>query len=208
MNRTDAALFKQLDVDLRLEAKNHLWWSRVTGDIEYVESLDNNDYWMKPSGDIIDRATKPAPNGFGDVMLVPMQMQLAGVGTYGDATLIGREEPTARKVAAVHWNQIRHAVPMQEGMMDLIREEPWKAYELCRPQLAEWHAQMENWEITSALMEGVDEHISTPTADPTYGQGLGCAKRLHPNLYTWTGASDAAGALARIAQTAGEFQFR
>lgn len=207
MDRTTATLFRQLDTDLRMEEKQHLWWSNFMSEIEYIESMSNSQVNFKPSGNVIDVATKPnTMQGFGDVMFLPMEMQLSGTGIMGDATLIGNEEPAARKIAAVHYNQIRHATPLQEGEMDLMREEPWNAMELKKGELGYWHAQTKNWNIIHALYLGVSENIYRPTTDATYGQGLGVARRLHPNMYYYleTGASHAGASLTRIG-TAGKF---
>ncbi|HNX38852.1 MAG TPA: hypothetical protein PKI15_10880, partial [Candidatus Cloacimonadota bacterium] len=63
----------------------------------------------------------------------------------------------------------------------------------------------ENWEITSSLYEGASEALTLSGADPVYGQGMAISKRYHPNLYTWTGATDATGALGLVAASAGLF---
>jgi len=204
MTRAEALLCRQMSTELSLEKKQHLWWSNVTGDIEYVEGNTNDNYSMKPSGKIIDKANRPSPSGFGDVMLLPMEMQLAGVGVMGAATLLGKEEAAARKVAVLHWNKRRHAVPLQESEMDMFSEAPWKAWELKRGELAYWHAQVENYDITMSMYEGLSENLSTSTTDATLGNGLGIAKRYHPNFYYYLGTSATNGTLTRLG-SAGKF---
>lgn len=190
-----------LNEQLRRDAVSHLFWSDYMGCVNPLDKETNNNDKFKPSGMPIEVNERGFTEGIGDRMLIPMQLHLAGPATYGDATLIGNEEDAARKWAYVHFNQIRHAATVQKGRMDRLREDALKAAEHAQPDLSIWHSQMENWNITLALIEGVDEGMSTSPTDETYGEGLGLSKRYSPNLFVWIGATAAAASLVRVGDT-------
>ena len=182
-NSTIAAAVTALDETMRREAKRHLWWSRFMGNVQKVESY-NNDTDFAASGKPIEVQSLKGGPGLGDRMLIPMLMELAGLGRLGDAVMLGNEEDFARKYAMIHYNQIRHAVPVKKGKKDYSNEEILRMMEYCQPLLSWWHAQRENWEIISSIYLGAGEALTTGTTDATFGQGLGIDKRVHPNLYT------------------------
>lgn len=206
MNRNSpAALALQaISEELRRDFANYCFWSRFTGDINKVGDKRTNDPEnFRPSGAVIDKNPGIKSHGIGDRMLIPLQMHLAGPATYGDATLIGNEESIGRKWAHVAYNTVRHATTIREGEMDELRENYLKAADYVRGDEAIWHAQMHNFFVTQAFMEGVSENLSTIATDDVYGEGLGIQKRYHPNYYVYTGAgnADAAGTLTRIGAT-------
>lgn len=204
MTRNDpiALALQAMSEELRRDVVNHLFWSKFQGSIMPAEkSKSNNIMDARPSGKPIDVNTGISSHGIGDRMLIPMQQHLSGPPTYGDATLIGNEESPSRKWGHVAYNMVRHAITLREGEMDELREDALKAADYMRPDLALWHSQMENYYVTDALMCGVSENLYTTATDETYGQGLGIAKRYHPNLYTFTGATAAAGVLTRVGTT-------
>lgn len=205
MQRTDISNLglQPLDVKLRKEVRRHLWFSKFKGNI--TQEYDyNNDPVLKASGKPIEVNDKLKSIGIGDRLLIPMQKDLAGAPTLGDAVLIGREEPRARAYAKIGYNQVRHAVPIKLGEMDEARERAFRAAESELESLAWWHAQYENYNILTSIYEGASENLYTTKTNPDYGQGLGIPRRFHPNLYKFTGASDSAGALDKIGD-AGKF---
>lgn len=185
------------DEKLRREVKRKLFWSKFMGNVSRGEDF-SNDPELKPSGKPIEVNMKLRTAGIGDRLLIPLQKSLAGKATYGDATLIGREENNARVYAKVGYNQVRHGVVTQKGQMDYTRERIFNAIEYSREDLSDWHANMENFNIVASIYEGVSESLSVSASSEEYGQGLGLPRRWHPNMYTFTGASDAAGVLTKI----------
>lgn len=207
MNRNDpiALALQAMSEELRRDVVDFLFWSKFQGSIMPAgKEKTNNISDARPSGKPIDVNHGIKAHGIGDRMLIPMQQHLAGPPTYGSATLIGNEESPARKWGHIAYNMVRHAVTLQEGEMEDLREDALKAADYLRPDLALWHAQMENYYVSDAIYNGVSENLYTSATHEDFGQGLGIAKRYHPNLYTWTGASDAAGALTRVG-TANKF---
>jgi hypothetical protein len=88
--------------------------------------------------------------------------------------------------------------------MDEAREKAFRAAESELESLAWWHAQYENYNILTSIYEGASENLYTTKTNPDYGQGLGIPRRFHPNLVTFTGASDSAGVLTKVG-SAGKF---
>lgn len=187
-----------LDLKLRAEVKRHLWFSRFKGSVTEGRTY-NNDPTLKPSGSPIEVNKNLRSIGYGDRLLIPMEKDLAGAPTLGDAVLVGREEETARAYAKVGYNRVRHAIPVQLGSMDKAREKAFRAAEDNLQKLAWWHAQYENYNILTAIYEGASENLYTTNTNPDYGQGLGVPRRFHPNLYNFK-----AGALNKIG-AAGKF---
>lgn len=182
-NSTIAAAVTALDENLRRETKRHLFWSRFMGNIQQVESFNNGpDY--SPSNRPIEVNNMMDNPGLGDRMLIPMTMELAGLGRLGDAVMLGHEEDIARKYAMIHYNQIRHGVPVQKGKKEYNIDKILNILEDNVGKLGWWHAQMENWQIITAIYLGTAEMLHTSATDATYGQGLGLDKRVHPNLYS------------------------
>lgn len=193
-----------LDVKLRRETQRHLWFSRFKGSITKGNDY-NNDPTLKASGSPIEVNHKLKSLGIGDRLLIPMQKDLAGAPTLGDSVLIGREESAARAYAKVGYNQVRHAVVKLEGEMSDQREQAINAAEYHMSDLARWHAMYENYNILTAIYEGASENLYTSKTNEDYGQGLGIPRRFHPNMYSFTGATDAAAVLTRIGSTAKKF---
>ena len=208
MNRNDpiALALQALSEELRRDVVDLLFWSKFQGSImpagmeKTNATLDN----ARPSGKPIDVNPGIKAHGIGDRMLIPMQQHLAGPPTYGSATLIGNEESPARKWSHIAYNMVRHAVTLQEGEMEALREDALKAADHMKPDLALWHAQMENYYVSDALYNGVSENLYTSSTHEVFGQGLGIAKRYHPNMYVFTGATDATALPVRVG-TAGKF---
>lgn len=173
-----------LDEKLRREAKRHLFWSRFMGNISKQENY-NNDMVLSPSEKPIEVNSMINSPGLGDRMLIPMTLELAGLGRLGDAVMLGHEEDIARKYAMIHYNQIRHGVPLQKGKKEYSVDKILQILEDHVGKLGWWFAQRENWEIIHAIYLGAGEMLTTSTTDATYGQGLGLDKRIHPNLYGW-----------------------
>lgn len=174
-----------LDLKLRAEVKRHLWFSRFKGSVKSGRDY-NNDPTLHASGSPIEVNNKIRSIGYGDRLLIPMEKDLAGAPTLGDAVLMGREEESARAYAKVGYNQVRHAIPVQLGSMDKARERAFRAAEDNLQKLAWWQAQYENYNILTSIYEGASENLYTTTTNPDYGQGLGIPRRYHPNFYRYS----------------------
>ena len=72
----------------------------------------------------------------------------------------------------------------KSGSMSEQRQKIYKLYEAALPQLRDWFAKWENQAIFQAFYEGVSPNLSTGTAS----DGLGLARRYHPNWYINDGA--------------------
>lgn len=190
MTREDISALglQPLDLKLRAEVKRHLWFSRFKGTVQMGNDY-NNDPKLRASGSPIEVNDNLRSIGYGDRLLIPMEKDLAGAPTLGDAVLTGREEEMARAYAKVGFNQVRHAIPVRLGRMDEIRERGFRAAEENLQKLAWWHAQYENYNILTAIYEGASENLYTTNTNPDYGQGLGIPRRFHPNLYVNTTAA-------------------
>ena len=205
-NRTTVAnlAITPLDVKLRRETKRHLWFSRFKGNIT-KEADYNNDPVFKASGSPIEVNHKLKTLGIGDRLLIPMQKSLAGVPTLGDTVLLGREEEAARAYAKVGYNQVRHAVVTKEGEMADDQLAALNAAEYHMSDLAQWHAEYENYNIITAILEGASENLYTSKSHAAYGQGLGIPRRFHPNMYQFSGDTADAATMTRIGGTKGKF---
>lgn len=197
-NSAIAQAVTALDERLRREAKRHLFWGKFMGSIKKSENY-NNDMVLTPSESPIEVNEMINTPGLGDRMLIPMTMELAGLGRIGDAVMLGHEEDIARKYAMIHYNQLRHGVPLQKGKKEYNVDKILQILEDHVGKLGWWFAQRENWEIVQSLYLGVGEMLSIFPSDPVYGQGLGLDNRIHPNLYY-----QASGKLTRIG-SAGKF---
>lgn len=207
MNRNDpiALAMQALSEELRRDVVDQLFWSQYQGSIMPAgKEKSNNIDDARPSGKPIDVNPGIKAHGIGDRMLIPMQQHLAGPPTYGSATLIGNEESPSRRWGHIAYNMVRHAVTLQEGEMEELREDALKAAEHMKPDLSLWHAQMENYFVSDGLYCGVSENLYTTSTHEDYGQGLGIAKRYHPNMYVAKGASADTTAMSRVG-TLGKF---
>lgn len=67
----------------------------------------------------------------------------------------------------------------KSGSMSEQRQKVYKLYSEAQPQLRDWFAQWENQSVFQAFYEGVSPNLSYGTNS----DGLGLAKRYHPNWY-------------------------
>lgn len=182
---------------LRREMKKHLFWSRFIAMGSGAPDPFNDP---KPGtmGNPITVIDEIKRNRLGNHARIPMQLELSGPATYGSAAMVGREENLRKKWAEVYVNTVRHGVVVEEGSMETFNERAFNAAIDAVDMEAYWHAHMENWQVETSIYEGISENISTAVNDPVYGQGRGFAKRYHPNLYYWSGATDAAAVLTKV----------
>ena len=192
-----------ISTKMQREMKKHLFWGKFIGlgsPDEKTNDPASNKFAGKPFL-IIDEIKKAR---MGNMAEIPLTLELAGPPTYGSAAVVGREEPMARKWAEVYVNTVRHAVQVEEGSMETFNERALNAAADAVPLEAHWHGNMENWQILTGIYEGLSENLTTSATHEEYGQGRGFAKRYHPNLFRWNGASQAAGSLSKVG-TVGKF---
>jgi hypothetical protein len=117
-------------------------------------------------------------------MLIPFLSDLSGSPVYGDTTLKGTGEDQAMKWLRAYCNQSRKAVMKKSGSMSEQRQKVFKLMDEARPQLARWFTKWENQAVFQTFYEGVSPNLSAGTAS----DGLGLARRYHPNWYINDGA--------------------
>jgi hypothetical protein len=197
MYNTDIKIMA-VDARVRLERNRYNIFSKWMGSVK-VGRDDSNNTTLTGSGSPIEVNSELKIQGLGDVMPIPMMLEYAGNGVVGDSVLEGNEEEDALLWTYVHYNTRRHAVKLDKGQQEDSREKFLKLKSQKAPALGRWAGKMENWDIVSAIYEGVSEHLSTATSS----DGLGLSKRLHPYQYYWGSAtSQAAGVLTKVTSAA------
>jgi hypothetical protein len=112
-------------------------------------------------------------------MLIPFLSELSGSPVYGDTVLKGTGEDQALKWLRAYCNQFRKAVMKKSGSMSEQRQKVFKLMDEARPQLARWYSKWENQAVFQSFYEGVSPNLSVGTSS----DGLGLARRYHPNWY-------------------------
>lgn len=206
MTNEEALALKLQAVSLKMqrEMKKHLFWGQFMS-FGSTPNQNGND----PSANnligkpilVVDEIQK---GRLGNMAKIPLTLDMAGPATYGSAAVTGREEPIARKYSELYVNTVRHAIQVEEGSMETFNERAFAAALDAVDLESAWHANQENWMVVTSIYEGLSENLTTSVNSEIYGQGRGFAKRYHPNLYAWTGASDSAAKLVR-AGTARKF---
>lgn len=182
-----------LSARLRREAAPYLFWGKFKGNIGIEGSLQNNDLNLTFSEMPIEANRELYLQGFGNTMILPTKREYTGPAKFGDDVLVGSEEDTGYTWTQVHFNQIRHAVHIRKGRQQELVERALQAAEQEMPQTARYFAKMENWMATASAYEGVSENLSAPQDT----DGLGIAKRYHPNSY-YVSAAGGNGAITKI----------
>lgn len=157
------------------ESWYNTFWARWSGNVDISED-DNGNPSYRPSGKPIEMMTDFIQAGR-DNMLLPMEKRLTGDPVYGDTVLKGTGEDQDLDWLRVYVNQYRKAVTAQSGRMANQRIKIYNMMKKAKPRLQDWLTQYENQEVFRAYYEGVSRNLSIGTAY----DGLGLAKRLHPN---------------------------
>ena len=167
---------------LRKESWYNTFWAKFSGNVD-ISERDNGNPVYKPSGKPIEILNQFIAQGR-DNMLIPFIKQLTGSPVFGDTVLKGTGEDQTMNWLRSYVNQYRKAVMKKSGSMSEQRQKIFKLYEEARPQLADWFTKWENQAIFQTFYEGVSPNLSTGTAS----DGLGLARRYHPNWYMNDGA--------------------
>jgi hypothetical protein len=162
---------------LRKESWFNTFWAKFSGNVD-ISTRDNGNLSFTPSGKPIEVLNSFVQQGR-DNMLIPFIKQLTGSPVYGDTVLKGTGEDQSMNWLRSYVNQYRKAVMKKSGSMSEQRQKIFKLYDEARPQLADWFTKWENQTIFETFYNGVSVNLSAGTG----GDGLGLAKRYHPNWY-------------------------
>lgn len=186
-----------LNEKLRRESWYNTFFAKFSGNVD-ISKDDNGNPMYQPSGKPIEILNQFISQGR-DNMLIPFLKRLTGAPVMGDTVLKGTGEDQTMNWLRSYVNQTRKAVMKKSGSMSEQRQKVFKLYEAAQPQLSEWVSQWENQAIFQAFYEGVSPNLSYGTNN----DGLGLAKRYHPNWYMCTDTT--AGTIAAVAATEGTF---
>ncbi|HCX20943.1 MAG TPA: hypothetical protein DHN29_03450 [Cytophagales bacterium] len=165
---------------LRKESWYNTFFAKFSGNVD-ISNDDNGNKVYSPSGKPIEILNSFIAEGR-DNMLIPFLSDLNGSPVYGDTVLKGTGEDQAMKWLRSFVNQFRKAVMKKSGSMSEQRQKVFKLYDAARPQLARWFTKWENQAIFQTFYEGASPNLTTGTAS----DGLGLARRYHPNWYEHT----------------------
>ena len=170
-----------INAQLAKESWYNTFWAKFSGNVD-LSTDDNGNKVYKPSGQPINIMNQFIQEGR-DNMLIPFLSDLTGSPVYGDTVLKGTGEDQSMKWLRTFVNQFRKAVMKKSGSMSEQRQKIYKLYEEAKPQLSRWFAKWENQAIFQTMYEGVSPNLSTGTNS----DGLGIARRYHPNWYVLDG---------------------
>jgi hypothetical protein len=166
-----------LNEKLRREINYATFWSKWTGNVEQKDPRTGESV-RRPSGSPIEMLEAFMEEGR-DNMLIPMIRALTGDPVFGDDTLKGTGESMAMYWQRAYLNQTRKAVMAKEGNMMKLRVKIYKLMEQAKPLLVDYFSKWENAAVMQTFYEGVSPNLSLGTTD----EGLGLARRYHPNWY-------------------------
>jgi len=166
-----------LNAQLRKETWFNTFFARFSGNVD-ISTDDNGNKVYTPSGKPIEVLNDFVQEGR-DNMLIPFLRELTGSPVYGDTVLKGTGEDQSLDWLRSYVNQYRKAVMKRSGQMSEQRQKIFKLYEAAKPQLSRWFSKWENQTIFQTFYEGVSPNLSSGTTD----DGLGLARRYHPNWY-------------------------
>ena len=167
---------------LRKESWFNTFWAQFSGNVD-ISQDDNGNPVYRPSGNPMEILSDYVAQGR-DNMLIPFLSELSGSPVYGDTVLKGTGEDQAMKWLRAYCNQYRKAVMKKSGSMSEQRQKVFKLMDEARPQLARWFTKWENQAVFQTFYEGVSPNLSVGTSS----DGLGLARRYHPNWYINDGA--------------------
>ena len=162
---------------LRKESWYNTFFAKFSGNVD-ISDDDNGNKVYSPSGKPIEILNSFISEGR-DNMLIPFLSELSGSPVFGDTVLKGTGEDQSMKWLRSFVNQYRKAVMKKSGSMSEQRQKIFKLYDEARPQLARWFTKFENQAIFQAFYEGASPNLTVGTAS----DGLGLARRYHPNWY-------------------------
>jgi len=166
---------------LAKETWYNTFFAKYSGNVD-ISKDDNGNPVYQPSGKPIEILNEYIAEGR-DKMLIPFLRELTGSPVYGDTVLKGTGEDQSMYWLRSYVNQYRKAVMKKSGSMSEQRQKIYKLYEKAKPQLSRWFTKWENQAIFQTFYEGVSPNLSLGTSY----DGLGLARRYHPNWYILDG---------------------
>ncbi|MBC8527727.1 MAG: DUF4043 family protein, partial [Candidatus Cloacimonetes bacterium] len=166
-----------LNAKLRTASWYNTIWAKWSDNVD-ISTDDNGNKQYRPSGNPIEILNSFIQQGR-DNMLIPFIKDLAGDIVLGDAVLKGTGENQDLRYLRVYVNQKRKAVMKRSGKMSEQRQKLYKLYEEAMPGLIKYFSKWENQAIFQTFYEGISPNLSRGTDD----EGLGLARRYHPNWY-------------------------
>lgn len=179
---------------LAKESWYNTFFAKFSGNVD-ISKDDNGNPSYIPSGKPIEVLSDFIAEGR-DNMLIPFLRELSGSPVYGDTVLKGTGEDQSMYWLRSFVNQYRKAVMKKSGSMSEQRQRIYKLYEEAKPQLSQWFTKWENQAIFQTFYEGVSPNLSTGTSY----DGLGLAKRYHPNWY-YMSAADTITTVGTVGKT-------
>ena len=166
-----------LNRKIRKESWFNTFWAKFSGNVD-LSVAKNGNVNRTPSGKPIEILNGFVEEGR-DNMLIPFEKDLTGSPVYGDTVLEGTGEDMSFNWLRTYVNQYRKAVIKRSGKMAEQRAKLQRVFELAEPALRKWITKWENQAVAQSFLEGVSPNLSVGTAD----DGLGLARRYHPNWY-------------------------
>ena len=166
-----------LNKKLAKETWYNTFWSKFSGNVD-ISKDDNGNKVYTPSGQPIEILTDFVQQGR-DNMLIPFLKELTGSPVLGDTVLKGTGEDQTMNWLRVFVNQTRKAVMKKSGSMSEQRQKLFKLYEEALPQLQRWFTKWENQAVFQTFYEGASPNLTQGTTS----DGLGLARRYHPNWW-------------------------
>ncbi len=185
-----------LNEKIRQQSWYNTIWAKFSGNVD-VSFENNGNRVMTPSGSPIEILNSFVEQGR-DNMLIPFELGLTGSPVYGDTVVAGTGEDMDHDWLRVFINQYRKAVVPRSGRMAEQRAKMLKVLTRAEPALRKWVTKWENQAVSQAFYEGVSPNLSAGTSD----DGLGLARRYHPNWYINDGA-----VLTSVGGTAGDMTY-
>lgn len=176
--RTEEANIGLLNEKLRRQAYFQTFWAKFAGFTQV--SGQGREKTVIPSGAPIEIMRDFVSQGM-DFMLIPMLLNLKGLGIYGDKSLEGNEEGLDLYYNRVYINQIRNGVKTG-GRTSEQRMKSLKLEKEKMPLLSEWLANWNEIAIATAFYKGWAQHILAPDASGGLNINAG-AQRCHPNFW-------------------------
>ena len=96
---------------------------------------------------------------------VGLLMNLSGAGTYGNTSLLGREEDQVVKNVQLYSNEVKHGVPTEQFGYYAWLKRPYNVVGMVQPQLSRWHMEERGFLIRTSLCELYSKNLTaTPVA--------------------------------------------
>jgi hypothetical protein len=100
---------------------------------------------------------------------VGLLMNLSGSGTYGNTSLLGREEDQVVKNVQLYSNEVKHGVPTEQFGYYAWLKRPYNVVGMVQPQLSRWHMEERGFLIRTSLCELYSKNLVSSPVSLTQG---------------------------------------